>query len=276
MTKKVAIQGDKASFHDAAAQKFYSSAVEIVCCETLADTFDAVVSGQAESALCAIENSLFGSINKTYDLLVNNNLVITGEVYVRIVQCLIVVPGTQQKDIKEVYSHPVALAQCEEYLDKELPEAKRLEFYDTAASVEKIKQTNNKQFAAIASREAASLHGMAVLAEEIETNKQNYTRFVVLEPKNRPISRSNKTSLIIKTAHHPGALYKALGVFAQRSINLSWLQSRPIIGKAWHYIFYVDVDQGMGNKDMTEAIDELNQQGCEVKILGSYIAGNKV
>jgi prephenate dehydratase len=275
MTRKVAIQGDKASFHDLAAQKFYGKDIAIICCETFKDTFESVEVANAESAICAIENSLYGSINETYDLLVKYNFVINGEVYLRISQCLIVNPGTKIRDIKQVYSHPVALAQCEDYLDRELPGAKRLEFHDTAAAVEMIKKENNNQIAAIASVEAAKLYDMEVLAEEIETNKQNYTRFVVLGQGTQTKLKPNKTSLIVTTANQSGSLYEALGVFAKRSINLSKLQSRPIIGKAWHYIFYIDIEVGIGDQEFTESISELVHQGCDVKILGSYPAGDK-
>jgi prephenate dehydratase len=275
MDKKVAIQGEEASFHDIAAMKFFGPDIKRVCCKTFKDTFAAVKSGKATHAVCAIENSLYGSINETYDLLAKNDFAIIGEIYLRVKQCLIVLPGTKLKDIKEVCSHPVALAQCEEYLDKALPSAERLEFHDTAASVEKVKGQQEKKVAAIASSEAAELYGMEILAEEIETNKQNYTRFIVLESPKEVIPGRNKTSLIIKTPHSPGALYRALGAFAEHSINLSKLQSRPIVGDAWHYIFYVDVDAGSNDSALTKALAELDKQGCEIKLLGSYVAWPK-
>lgn len=273
MTKKVAIQGAQASFHAIAAHQFFGDDIELINRDTFKETFAAVKAAQAQYAVCAIENSLFGSINATYDLLINYHFVITGEIYLRIEQCLIGLPGTKLSDITEVYSHPVALAQCEDYLDAKLPTANRLEFHDTASSVLMVKQGARKQAAAIAGREAAELHGMEILAESIETNKQNYTRFIVLEPQAGSAKGATKTSLIIRTSHQPGALYSALGVFAERGINLTKLQSRPIIGKAWHYIFYVDVDAGLQDSRLEEALKLLSQQGCEVKMLGSYQAG---
>lgn len=275
MDKTIAIQGVKASFHDIAATQFFGKDVCTVSYDTFRDTFGAVKTGYANYAVCAIENSLYGSINEVYDLLVKNHFYITGEIYLRIEQCLIGLPGSQISEIKEVHSHFIALAQCEAYLDKVLPMAKKLEHHDTAASVEKIKNIGNSSFAAIASREAAELFGMEILAEEIETDKQNYTRFIVLEPKALDISNANKTSIIIKTSHKPGALYEALGAFAKQDINLSKLQSRPIIGKAWHYIFYVDVNAGSKDPALIEALKDLANQNCETKILGSYIAGTK-
>lgn len=276
MTNRIAIQGDKASFHDIAAVQFFGADIERVCCDTFKETFAAVRDGKADLAVCAIENSLFGSINETYDLLVQNNFEICGEIYLRIEQCLIGLPGTKLEDISEVYSHPVALAQCEEFLDTALPHAERLEHHDTAASVSFVKEHGNANAAAIASREAAQLHSMEVLAESIETNKQNYTRFIVLQPSGQKVPGTNKTSVIIKTSHQPGALYKALGTFADRSINLSKLQSRPIIGKAWHYMFYVDLEVGADDPNLTKSLQALQQQGCETKVLGSYVSGAKV
>jgi prephenate dehydratase len=189
-------------------------------------------------------------------------------------------PGAKLEDISEVHSHPVALAQCEEYLDTKLPNAVRFEHHDTAASVADVKHWDDKSKAAIASIEAAKLHEMRVLAEEIETNKQNYTRFVVLSPEKSDSLASeadaNKTSLVMVTAHSPGALYHALGAFAQNGINLTKLQSRPIIGQAWHYMFYVDVSVSVSDDKWQTAMSELEAQKCEVTVLGTYRAGNNI
>lgn len=276
MTLKVAIQGDEASFHDIATNKFFPKNTERVFCNNFADTFRALTQDISDFALCAIENSLYGSITEVYDLLLKNKVYIIGEVYLHIGQCLIGLPGAMLSDILSVYSHPVALAQCEQYLDVNLASAQRLEYHDTAASVELIKAEDNPTKAAIASREAATLYGMAVIAESIETNKHNYTRFVVLsKSKTNIATKSNKTSLIIKTDHTPGALYMALGCFAKRSINLTKIQSRPIVGKAWHYMFYMDVNIGASEEEFIAANKELAQQGCEVTILGSYLGAEQ-
>jgi prephenate dehydratase len=272
MTTSIAIQGDEASFHDIAAQKFFGNNSERIFCDTFAATVSAVASGKTDYGLCAIENSLYGSINEVYDLLLASKLVIFGEAYLRIEQCLIGLPESNLTDITEVYSHPVALAQCEDYLDNHLPEAERLEYHDTAAAVEKISTLQNTQFAAIASRQAAELYNMKILAESIETNKANYTRFVALSrnPVDIP-TKPTKTSLVIRTDHSPGALYNALGCFAKHSINLSKIQSRPIIGKAWHYLFYIDVNAGHRDPAYTEAVAELQSQGCDISLIGSYL-----
>jgi prephenate dehydratase len=269
----VAIQGDQASFHDIAASQFFGGQSGRVFCDTFTDTIQAIVDKRADYALCAIENSLYGSINEVYDLILANKLYIFGEVYLRIEQCLIGLPEAQLSDISEIYSHPVALAQCEEYLDNTLPQAERLEYHDTAAAVEKISQLLNPQFAAIASRQAAKLYGMQILAESIETNKANYTRFIALSTSqpDTPV-QPNKTSIVLRTTHTPGALYNALGCFAKRGINLSKIQSRPIIGKAWHYMFYADVSAGAQDENYQQAIQELQAQDCKVIVLGSYLS----
>lgn len=272
MTIKVAIQGQQASFHDIATKKYFGADYELIGCDTFAKTFEALKKSKADKAVIAIENSLFGSINQVYDLFLKYGYWIEGEVYLRIQQCLIGLPGAKIENITEVHSQLEAIAQCEAFLDNKLPNAKRLEHHDTAASVEAVKEWNNPSIAAIASKAAAKLYNMNILAEEIETHKQNYTRFVVLGTEMTTSKNNNKTSLVISTTHTPGALYKALGTFANKGLNLSKLQSRPIVGKAWHYIFYVDVEAGIEDPNLIHAITELKKQKCDVNILGSYQA----
>lgn len=270
--KHIAIQGQAASFHHIATRHFFGEDSTIVPCDTFAATFKALQT--SDFAVVAIENSLFGSINKVYDLLLKEHCWIIGEVYLRIEQCLIGIPGTEIKSIAEVHSQLEALAQCEEYLDSTLPYARRIEHHDTAASVADVKKWNDPAKAAIASRAAAELHGMEILAYEIETNKQNYTRFVVLQKQQAVIPGATKTSLVLRTHGDTkaGALHHALGVFAKRNINITMLHSRPIIGKAWHYMFYLDVE--IPYDQSFEAIErELVCLGCGITVLGSYPAG---
>lgn len=270
----IAIQGGAASFHDTAAEYYFGAGHQRVFCDTFTQLFDELQQNQVDIAVCAIENSLYGSITDVYDLLQRNSGVrIVGEIYLRIEQCLIGVPGAQLADVTEVHSHPVALAQCEVYLDKHLPQAKRIESHDTADSVRMVSQQTNPHIAAIAGAQAAKLYGLPVLARSIETNKQNYTRFVVLSKNALPTHGTNKTSLIITTTHQPGALQAALQAFAERRINLTKLQSRPIVGKAWHYMFYVDVETGVQDRAFQQAITSLEQQNCRADILGSYESG---
>lgn len=275
MALRIALQGQRASFHDIAARQFYGKDIAIVPCEIFAGTFAALSSGKANQAVVAIENSLFGSINEIYDLLLKHRFWICGEIYLRIEQCLIGLQGASLQKIGEVHSHPVALAQCEDFLDKKLSQAKRFESHDTASSVANVKQWGDPTKAAIGSAAAAKLHGLKILAREIETSEQNYTRFVVLRKDKKLIKEADKTSLVLVASHQPGSLHKALGVFAKRGINLSKLQSRPIIGQAWHYMFYVDVDVG-NDTNLADSLADLKQQGCEVTVLGTYKNGQKV
>lgn len=272
--KTIAIQGQAGSFHDIAARQFFGDDISIVSCDTFGETFATLK--HADFAVVAIENSLFGSINKVYDLLLKEDCWIIGEVYLRIEQCLIGWPGTKLSEISEVHSQLEALAQCEEYLDSVLPDAKRIERHDTAASVADVKAWNDPSKAAIASRAAAELHGLDVLAAEIETNPQNYTRFVVLQKNTTEPTGANKTSLVLRTDADTksGALHHALGVFAKRGINITMLHSRPVVGKAWHYMFYIDLDTPYDNSFKTVE-QELTDQGCSVTVLGSYVANNQ-
>lgn len=272
---KVAIQGQQGSFHHIAARRFFGDDVQIVGCDTFDDCFEAVKHGRADRAMTAIENSLYGSINQVYDLLVKHHFLITGEVYLRIEQCLIGLPGAKLADIAEVHSQIMALAECEAFLDEKLPQAKRVEQHDTSASVEMIQKWQDPGKAAIASRDAAELYGMDVLAAGIDTHKHNYTRFVVIEPIRVGVAKANKTSLVLSTPADtkPGALYRALGSFAQHNLNLTLLHSRPIADKAWHYLFYVDIAADAQTEPLRSAIEDLRSQGCIVTLLGTYRAG---
>lgn len=273
MPEVIAIQGAKASFHDIATSQYFDTGSARVFCDSFSDTFAVLAEGGADYAVCAIENSLYGSINEVYDLLQSYDFHIIGEVYLRIEQCLIGLPNATLDGITEVYSHPVALAQCERYLDETLPGAERMEYHDTAASVEMIARQQNPSIAAIASRQAAELYGMQILASSIETDAQNYTRFFVLSKRSDIQSNATKTSIILKTSHNPGSLHQALGCFANRGINLTKLQSRPIVGKAWTYIFYLDVAISGQAPAFIEAMNELAEQDCQVSVLGSYKSG---
>ncbi len=272
----MAIQGGDASFHHIAAKEFFGDSVEIKPCDNFKNAFTSVAKKETSHALIAIENSLYGSINEVYDLLLKNDVSIVGEIYLRINQNLIVVPGTKINEIKEVHSHPVALAQCAEFLDGHLASAERFEHVDTALSAKDVSKWRDKSKAAIASQQAAKLYELEVLKENIETNHQNYTRFVVIKNKSSgAIPKANKSSLILQTKDDtkPGALHEALGTFARRNLNLTLIHSRPSIGKAWHYMFYVDVLGGIADGLLDEAINELSVHNFVVKLLGCYPSG---
>lgn len=274
---RVAIQGQAGSFHHQAAKTFFGSEFELIDCHTFRHVFEALSSGKAEAAVAAIENSLYGSINPVYDLLIKNKFWISGEIYLRIEHCLIGLPGANIADIKEVHSQAEALAQCEDYIDTNLPNAEKLEHHDTAASARDIKKWGDKTKAAIASKRAAKLYDLPILAHGIEDNKENYTRFVILYPSQKNIENASKTSLVLTTKSDTkaGSLHSALGVFAKHDTNLTMLQSRPIVGKAWHYVFYVDLEISTNDPIFNSIISELQEIGYQATILGSYKAGDK-
>jgi prephenate dehydratase len=236
--------------------------------------FDMLTQKKSKYAVVAIENSLYGTINEVYDLLLKTGHQICGEYYLRISQCLVGFPNITLEDITEVHSHPVALAQCDNFLDSKLPAATRYEHHDTAGSVKDIKKWGDKSKAAIASEEAAKTYGMEIIAKSIETNKENFTRFVLLTSRDSShrADQANKTSIVLQTPKDTkaGSLYHSLGAFAKRGINLTALHSRPVIGKAWHYMFYIDIEENVGSKKYQEAFQELSDMGCKVDILGTY------
>lgn len=262
---RIAIQGEKASFHDAAAGKWFDFPISLVPCESFSEVFGALNRHEADGAIVAMENSLYGSINQVYDLIESHGYPIVGEVHLPIHHQLI---GTPDSEITHIYSHPVALAQCEDYLETHYPEAEKIEYHDTAAAVEFIKAKADPSFAAIASKEAAKLHGMSILAENIEDNPANFTRFLVIQPEGKVPKNADRTSLVITTNHTPGALAKVLTVFADMDINLSKLQSRPIIGEPWKYRFYLVLDTA-GEK-LQKALSAIEPLTDTVTILGQY------
>ncbi|MCA9332793.1 prephenate dehydratase [Candidatus Saccharibacteria bacterium] len=274
---KIAIQGQEASFHDIAARNFFGDNAKIKPCESFESTFSSLQEGQADFALVAIENSLYGTINKVYDLLLSSELKICGEIYLHIEQCLIGLPDTKLSDIKNIFSHPVALAQCSRYLDNNIPNAHRHEYQDTAASVIKIKELGDQSNVAIASKQAAELYSMEIIAEGIETNKQNYTRFVALQRQDHQykVDKPSKTSIVLQTPKDTkaGSLFHALGTFAKYGVNLTALHSRPIIGRAWHYMFYIDLEIDYDSDKYKKVFSELNDQGCHIDMLGNYKNG---
>lgn len=273
-TADVSIQGTKFSYHDIARSRYFDNANQTTLeRDAFAEVFEDVQSGRSRYGLVAIENSLYGSINEVYDLLIKDKVWISGEIYLRINHCLLGVKGSQLEDIKEVYSHPIALAQCHNFLETKLAHATRFEYADTAASAATVAKWNDPTKAAVAGRQAAEEYGLEILAEGIETDKQNYTRFIIIQKDEPKIENANKTSIVMRTDHKPGALYRALGVFAENGINLSKLESRPIIGKAWHYIFYVDFDEGAETANSQRALKELDAMDAQVTILGSYKKG---
>lgn len=267
---RIAIQGEQGSFHQAAAEVWFGKDIELVCCTTFDMAFDALQSGVADMAVIAIENSLAGSLHRVYDLLLKTHAHIVGELYQHIHQCLIGLPNAPLDGITHVYSQPIALAQCSNYLTTALPKVQVVEYHDTTASVMLVKEKNDPHLAAIAGSFAADVVGLSVLKENIEDNRHNFTRFLVLDLKDNVPDGANKTSFVLETSHEPGALQRALSILANASVNLTKLESRPIPNEPWHYQFFLDVD--IAGAILQTCIATLEDQGCQVRILGEYVS----
>ncbi len=262
---RIAIQGEKASFHDAAARQWFGDDITQVACESFGEVFGVLNRHEADAAVVAIENSLYGGINQVYDLIESHGYPIVGEVHLPVHQQLI---GRRGATITHVYSHPVALAQCADFLDTHYPQAERVEYHDTAGAARFVAETSTDGLAAIATRDAAELYGLDIIAEHIEDNPANFTRFLVLQPGGLPPRGANRTSLVLTTNHTPGALAKVLTVFAELDINLSKLQSRPIVGKPWHYRFYLVLDTA--GEPLHQAMRQIEPFVTSSTILGEY------
>jgi prephenate dehydratase len=270
-----AFQGERGAFSEEAARRFFGQQVPTLPCRDFDQLFEAVVGQAAQAAVVPIENTLAGSIIKNYDLLLAHDVTITGEVVLRVVHNLIAVPGARLADIRRVHSHPAALAQCERFL-REHPEMEALAAYDTAGSVKQIMEAGRRDEAAIAGEGAARVWGAQILAAGLESDPQNFTRFfVVTRPGevlagSEPPAGDKKTSIVFRTAHRPGGLFHALASFAQRGVNLTKLESRPIPGRPWEYSFYLDVLGDAADPTMAEALAQLAAAAESVRVLGSY------
>ena len=270
---KISIQGARGSFHDIVARARFPGESEIIESPTYEQVFEDVKKGVAEYGVVAIENSSYGSFLDNYDLLLKYDSWIVAEVYLRIVHNLIAFPGVNIKDITEVYSHPVAMAESHLFLDQHM-QMKRIETDDTAGSVRMIKEKGLRQAAAVAPRLTAEIYGMHVLSRDIGTNKKNYTRFLIIAREGIKLSdKADKTSLVIRAKNIPGSLFLGLKCFADEGLNLTKLESRPIIGDVWQYHFYLDFERGLTAPETTRALKELGKVTSMVRILGSYEKG---
>jgi len=264
---KVAFQGERGAYGEMATLQYFPKA-GLLPKKSFQDVFDAVESGSADYAVVPVENSIEGSVNEIYDLLLQTEMTVIGEVYQRVRHCLIA--NKTAKKIKYVHSHPQALAQCRKYLQK-----KKLEpvpAYDTAGAVKMIKDDRMFDSAAIASKRAAELYGMKILDEDIQDRKNNYTRFFVLSPKNTMSDKAGqyKTSMIFSVKHLPGTLFGIIGEFAVRRINLTKIESRPTKETPWEYNFYVDLEGHTRDAVVQEALESVKPKTSYLKILGSY------
>jgi prephenate dehydratase len=265
---RIAFQGEPGAYSEAAALRF-SPGAEVLPCRSFEEVFAAVSQGRVSRGILPMENSIGGSIHRNYDLLVENELPIVGEVELAVDHCLLARPGTGLGDVKVVYSHPQALAQCEEYL-RRMQGVEVIAVYDTAGAAKMAAEGSRRDVAAVASRRAAELFDLAVLEEGIQDYQTNITRFVFIARGPSPAEEATKTSLVFALKSEPGALFKALSCFALRNINMSKLESRPIRGRRWEYMFYVDLDVGRQSVDCGRAITHLTEYAQWVRTLGSY------
>jgi prephenate dehydratase len=264
----VAFQGEAGAYSEEAGYDHFGSAVTMVPCENFDSVFAAVTSGECQAGLIPIENSLAGSIHHNYDLLLRHNLFIVGEYFLRVRHCLISFPETEIDQIEEVMSHPQALGQCDGYLRK--LGVKTYPVYDTAGSVKMLKKSGAKNTAAIASKRAAEIYKMKILEEGIEDNPENYTRFLEIAPHPAQNTGAMKTSVVFSLKNIPGALFKALSVFALRDIDLTKIESRPLAGSPWEYLFYIDFLGALADPPVQRALDHLGEYALMVRPLGSY------
>lgn len=276
--KKVAIQGGLGAYHGIAAENYFREEVEIVPCATFKDIFKSIDKDSSIIGIMAIENTIAGSLLPNYDLLKEHKLPIAGEYKQRIAHCLAALPGQTIHDINEIQSHPIALMQCTDFMNK-LPNIRIVEHEDTALAARDIAKNKSKGIAAICSTKAAEIYGLEILAKGIETNKHNYTRFLIFgQPwvvdDLQKDEVKNKASIVFTTPHTEGSLSHVLSVLSFYNINLTKIQSLPIIGREWEYQFYVDVTFA----DVTrfhQALHAINPLTADLIILGEYVDGRQ-
>ncbi|HUW94057.1 MAG TPA: prephenate dehydratase [Bacteroidales bacterium] len=270
---KIAIQGEKGSFHEVAAQQFFSpGTIEIVPCSTFDITVNSVKDGKADFAVMAIENARSGSILYNYTLIRESGLKILGEHNLRVKQNLMALPGQEISEIREIRSHPIALAQCMEFLNH-YPGITLIESEDTAGSARIISENGLKGIGAIASLNAAKIYGLGVLSEGIETYKKNYTRFLTIGANEEVDNNGNKVSICFATGHKPGSLAAVLVILAEMDVNLSKIQSVPRLNGKWEYMFYLDLELSKtSSPDMIK--QALEKHTSHLEVLGVYNKDN--
>jgi prephenate dehydratase len=271
----IAYQGERGAFSEQAALALFGTIARTHACETFKDVFKAVSNGRTQRGIIPIENSLFGSVHENYDLLLAHKLHIVGEVKLRIRLHLMALPGVTLRQVRSIFSHPQALGQCEPFL-RSLRGIQAVSYYDTAGSAKMVRDQLRTDAAAIASAEAARAYRLHILKRNVESNHRNYTRFLVLAKKSAAPKRPTKTSLVFAVKDLPGSLFKALAVFALREVNLLKIESRPLVGKPWEYLFYLDVAGSQRDEHVRQALNHLQELSTFIRILGSYQQGRTV
>lgn len=267
-----AFQGEMGAFSFAATQKLLGSAVRTLPCESFRRVFQALDSGGVTHAVIPIENTLHGSVYENYDHLIEYGFPISGETSLRISHNLIALPGTRFRQIRRVFSHPVALAQCQTFF-KTHNQIEPVSYYDTAGSVKMLRDENPPGAAAIASESAAQLYGGVILRRNVEDNRENFTRFFLLTKQQmRPRSTAGKwkTSIAFSTRNVPGALFRAMACFALRDLNLTKIESRPLRSRPWEYLFYLDISGSDREERVQSALANLGEMTSFLRVLGSY------
>ncbi len=270
--KRIAVQGIVGSFHEDAAVKYFKEKIEVVECKSFTSVCELVDTDEVDYAVMAIENSIAGSLLKNYQLIRDFHLRIIGEIYLHIQMNLMVSPGVKAGDITDIYSHPVALQQCVEYIEKYFPNAELHEGMDTAAAAKLISEERLPNAAAIGNLRSAELYQLEILETGIETNKKNYTRFVILSKHGNPTEKANKASLCFEVGHFYGSLARVLNVFSENEINLAKIQSVPVIGKPNEYTIHVDVEWEKP-KSYDKALHQVLKSVSSLAILGEYERG---
>jgi prephenate dehydratase len=263
----ITYQGEAGAYSEAGAVALFPEA-EHQALPSIRAVFESVEVGRARFGLVPMDNSQAGSINETYDLFLRHGLHLVAETIVRVDHCLLALPGTAIDDVREVISHPQAVAQSEEFLSA--LEVKVRAEYNTAGAAKHISEERLEHTAAIASRRAAELYGLEILAEGIQTYPDNYTRFGTLSRDPSPLGTPDKSSLVFGVGHVAGSLYRCLGALAERHLNLTKLESRPRPGRPWEYVFYADVEAAAELPEMIEALAELSTHATFTRLLGTY------
>jgi prephenate dehydratase len=266
---RIAFQGEHGAYSEQAIREHFGTQHESVPCESFDLVFSSVNDGLCDCGFIPVENSVAGSIHRNYDLLLQFPLVVVGEHSLRVSHCLIGLPGAKLGQVKKIISHPQALAQCEKYL-RSLPGVRSEQVYDTAGSVKMVESLGDPTVAAIASRWAAELYHMDVLAEAIEDSALNFTRFQIIARQPEPAGPDAKTSIVFALKNEPGALFRAMSVFALRGIDLTKIESRPLVGKPWEYFFYVDFAGSQEEEKVQKALANLGEYANFLRVLGSY------
>lgn len=269
---RVGFQGERGAFSEIAANKMATGKVDLVPCPNFTTMFRNLATRKIDYAIVPIENTLAGSIHENYDNLLKYRFPILAETTVRIVHNLIALPGVKFRDLKRVYSHPVALLQCRKFFETHRDQFEAITYYDTAGSVKMVVEDKLKDAAGIAGKHCAEIYGGRIIAKNIGDDAQNFTRFLLVG-RHADTKRSavgTKTSIVFATRNQPGAVFRCVSAFALRDINLTKIESRPLVGRPWEYLFYLDIKGNPATPSVANALNQLRESAEFVHVLGCY------